>query len=389
MDFLSKDEVKKLIEINDRPCVSLYMPTAKMGSETQQNPIRFKNLMSDVEAKLEATGIRLSDAAEWLEPAKKLDRQDFWEHQENGLAIFVSPNEFRYYRVPIAFEEWVALSDRFHLKPLLPLMTHNGRYFILTLSQDNVRLIEASQYNAREIYLENLPENLDKALLYDETAKTGQFRIFTSHGGTNNPAGGGVFHGQGSPDRDKFHRDILQYFHQVNDGIYNRLKEEEAPLVLACVEYLMPLYHEANTYPHLLENGIAGNPKLLKPDELKNMTWEIVQPLFDRSYEQAVDRYHQLIGSEETSKAFSEIEEIVSAAYYQRLDSLFVAVDRHQWGHFDPETNTVEIHDEAQPNDEDLLDFAAVYTFLNGGTVYAEPKEKVPGEVPAAAIARF
>jgi hypothetical protein len=38
---------------------------------------------------------------------------------------------------------------------------------------------------------------------------------------------------------------------------------------------------------------------------------------------------------------------------------------------------------------EDLLDFAAVQTFLNGGTVYAVEPEKVSAETPLAAVLRY
>ncbi len=186
---------------------------------------------------------------------------------------------------------------------------------------------------------------------------------------------------------DKIYLDILQYFHQVDKGIFACLKDEDAPLVLAGVEYLMPLYHEANSYQHLLADGMTGNPKMLKPEELQSLTWEIVQPYFEQSSE-AEQLYQDLSGAQ-PEKTVTDLEEIVSAAYYQRLNSLFVALDQHQWGQFDPETNTVEIHEEAQPDDEDLLDFAAVYTAINGGTVYVEPQEKIPGEVAVAAIARF
>ncbi len=388
MDFLSKSDLKTLLEHHEQPSVSLYMPTVKAGSETQQNPIRFKNLMKEVESKLEEMGIRLSDASEWLEQAKKLDSSQFWEHQELGLAIFISPTAFHYYCLPIEVDEIVVVSDRFHLKPLLPLVNKNGRYFILALSQENVRLIEATQFTAREIHVENIPENIDQAVMYDDFSNT-QFRIFTSRGGTNNRAPEvGAYHGQGSPDVDKIYLDILQYFHQVDKGIFDRLKDEDAPLVLAGVEYLMPLYHQANSYPHLLPDGMTGNPKMLKPEELQTLTWEIVQPYFEQSYTEAVQRYQDLSGAQ-PDKTVTKLEEIVSAAYYQRLDSLFVALDQHQWGQFNPETNQVEIHEEAQPDDEDLLDFAAVYTAMNGGTVYVEPQEKMPAEGAVAAIARF
>ncbi|MEB3827704.1 baeRF7 domain-containing protein [Phormidium sp. CCY1219] len=389
MDFFSKDELKNLIENTQTPCVSIYMPTPKRGSETQQSPIRFKNLMTEVEQKLDAIGIRVSDAMEWLQPVKDLDTPDFWEHQEHGLAIFASPDRFVYYRVPLEVEELAVVGDRFHLKPLMPLLTKNGRFFILALSQHNVRLLEATQYNVREMHVEDVPESLEEALLYDETAKSGQFRFFTSRGGTRNPAQERVSHGQGSPDRDKFQRDIAQYFHQVNEAIAQKLHDEDAPLVLAGDESILPIYHEANSYSHLLEKGIAGNPKLLKPEELQKWAWQVVQPEFEQAYHEAVSKYEELVGSPENHEAFSQLQDIVPAAYYKRLDSLFVAVDRHQWGQFDPNTNTVDIHESPQPNDEDLLDFAAVYTFLNGGTVYAEPRDRVPGNAPVAAIARY
>jgi len=138
MDFLSKSDLKTLLEHHEQPSVSLYMPTVKVGSETQQNPIRFKNLMKEVESKLEEIGIRLSDASEWLEQAKKLDDLEFWEHQELGLVIFISPTAFHYYCLPIEVDEIVVVSDRFHLKPLIPLVNKNGRYFILALSQDKI-----------------------------------------------------------------------------------------------------------------------------------------------------------------------------------------------------------------------------------------------------------
>jgi hypothetical protein len=37
-----------------------------------------------------------------------------------------------------------------------------------------------------------------------------------------------------------------------------------------------------------------------------------------------------------------------------------VAVDRQQWGRFDGESRTVEIHREAVPGDDDLSDVAAM-----------------------------
>jgi hypothetical protein len=68
---------------------------------------------------------------------------------------------------------------------------------------------------------------------------------------------------------------------------------------------------------------------------------------------------------------------------------LFVAVGIQQWGTFDPQTRNVHIHHEATPHDEDLLDVAAVQTFINSGTVYAITPDNMPGEHHVAAVFRY
>lgn len=49
----------------------------------------------------------------------------------------------------------------------------------------------------------------------------------------------------------------------------------------------------------------------------------------------------------------------------------------------------VDLHPEPETDDEDMLDFAAIHTLLNGGTVYAVEPDQMPDKVQAAAIFRF
>lgn len=389
MALLSIDELKTLAENPLPPCVSLYMPTQKAGPEIRQNPIRFKNLIREVEERLDTIGIRHTEVANFLQQALELDTSDFWEHQDHGLVIFISPNVFRYYCLPIEFPELVVVSEQFHLKPLLHLIHNDGSFYILALSQKNVRFFQGTRYSLNEVEIEKMPKILDEALLEDDLQKGVQHRIGTSRGGSTNPAlQPGSFHGQGSPDRDKRQEDILQFCHAVDAALHEKLHEEKSPLVLGCVEYLFPIYQEANTYPHLLERGITGNPETAKPEELRDEAWQIVEPLFNEKQKQAMELYQQLAG-EGDSKASGDIKEIVSAAYYQRVDSLFVPIERQIWGKFDPETITVDLHPKPEPDDEDMLDFAAIHTLLNGGKVYALEPEQMSNGVTTAAIYRY
>ena len=391
MQLISREEIKTLIEQPKGNCVSIYMPTHPAGPEVRQDPIRFKNLVKEAETRLIDAGLEEKDAIALLEKSHEIDTQEFWEQMgEQGLAIFISEDIFRYYPLPIDFQELVVVTDRFHIKPLLPILNGNGRFYILALSQQDVRFSEGTRYSINEVEVENLPKSLDEALQKDETVKEGQFRLATSRGGTtaNSFSQPGTFHGQGSPDKDKQQEYILQFFQIIDGALHEKLRSQKAPLVLAGVEYLLPLYRQANTYQHLMDEAITGNPEILSAQELHNQAWPIVEADFQKSQQAVLEQFHELFGGD-TGKASNNLQEVISAAYYQRVDSLLVAVGQQQWGLFDPTSETVYLHPEKEAGDEDLLDFVAAHTLLNGGTVYAVPFEEIPYSTAVAAIYRY
>jgi hypothetical protein len=387
MDSLSRDDLGTLLEQRPGWHVSMFMPMIQRGAETQQNPIRCKTLLRQAEEQLLANGLRPQEAQELLQPVQQLlPNRDFWQRQSHGLALFMAPQMFRAYRLPLAVDELVMVTHRFHIKPLLPLLSGDGHFFVLGLSQKAVRLLQGTRFSIDEIEVQGVPQGIDEALRYDDIEKRGHH----FPGSQGRPSGGVsplAGHGVGIEDATHEPNDaILRYFQQVNAGLQGFLHDKHAPLVLAGVEYLLPIYRRANTYPYLLEGEITGNPEGLRPEELQERAWAIVQPHFQQAQEDAAARYGQLVG---TGRATYEIAAVVTAAFDGRVDTLFVAVGVQQWGIFDGESRTVEIHREALPGDEDLLDVAAMYTLLRGGIVYAVAAEQVPEHTPAAAILRY
>jgi hypothetical protein len=390
MPLLSREELKILATQPDGLRVSMYMPAHKEGLEVQQNPIRYKNLIGEAQEKLVEAGLKQSEAEKMLEPARALHNDEFWRHQSGGLAVFVGSDFFSYYCLPLEFEQLVVVSDQFHLKPLMPLLTGDGRFYLLALSQNQVRLLEGTRDIIREIKPESvgdLPESLQQALQYE--GKENQTQFMSS--ATYSPAGlsgsnPGTLHGRGV-DEDKYNQ-LVRFFSQVNQGLQDYLQDGDVPLVLAGVEFLMPIYKQVNTYPNVLEEGVTGNPEALEPEELHAQAWTIVQPYFQQAQKEAAERYAEFTGNNPT-QASDDLKEILKAAYYQRVDSLFVTLGYQQWGNFDAENQAVEMHDQEQPGDEDLLDVAAIHTLINGGTVYAVPREHVPADSPVAAVFRY
>jgi len=382
MNTFSKEELKNLMEKQAGLCVSIFMPTYRTGVEIQQNQIRLRNLLREAEEKLIAGGVRPQDAKSLLDPVQSLvGNVLFWRRQQDGLAIFASAEAFRHYRFPTTFAELVTVDDRFHLKPLLPALSSEERFYILALSQNEVRLFEGSAYSVAEVDLETIPKNLADALQLDQPEKQVRFRAGSSGGGDR----GTMVSGHGAEPEDA-KNNLLKYFRQIDKGVREFLRDESVPLILAGVEYLLPIYKEANTYPHLLEEGVTGNPKGMNGDQLHKSAWQIVKPRFEKSQTEAIAQYRQSSGTGLTS---NRVEEILSAAIHGRIAILFVALDTQLFGLFDAERGETHLHEKMQAGDEDLLDFAAVQTVMNGGRVYALPPDKVPDELPLAAIFRY
>ena len=388
MTSLGIDDLKTLAENPHTPSVSIYLPTQKAGAEIRQNPIRFKNLIRTAEENLQAMGIRHTEAVNLLKPAMELDHDDFWEHQDQGLVIFIAPNLFRYYCLPTPFPELAVVSNQFHFKPLLHFINNEGKFFILALSQKNVKFFVATSHKIKEIPVENMPHHLQETLLEDEYQKGVQHKVGTIRGGSYAAEHPGSVHGQGSPDREKHEAEILHFCHGINAALTKIISTEKAPLILAGVDYILPIYHAANTYQYLLDESINGNPEFMNVEQLHNQGWQIVNPLFQKNQKIAIELYQQLAG-EGWEKATSDLQKIIPAAYYQRINCLFVAIDQQEWGKFELENSTVDLHTQPEPEDEDMLDFAAVHTLLNGGKVYTLKSEEMPNGAKVAAILRY
>ncbi|MBM4271351.1 MAG: hypothetical protein FJ139_04235 [Deltaproteobacteria bacterium] len=382
MNSISKEEIKTLISVRKAPCVSLFMPTYRAGAEIQQNQIRFRNLLRESEEKLYALGFRSQEVKTLLDPVQNLiGNVLFWRHQSDGLVVFVSPEVFRYYCLPVYLDEAAVVSDRFQIKPLLPLLTGDGQFYILTLSQNENHLFECTKQNIREIELEAIPPNLIRALQYEEPEKQIRFHRGTARSGERSS----MISGHGA-ELDNAKENILKYFRMIDRGLHDLLKDERRPLLLAGVEYLFPIYREANTYPHLMQEGIAGNPKGISTDQLHKQAWEIVKPYFQKAEGDAIAQYRQSSGTGLTS---SDVREIITAAYHGRVGLLFIAKGMQQWGIFDPVLNEVHVHEKRAKESESLLDLSAIQTILNGGTVFVLEQERMPEVTPLAAVFRY
>jgi len=384
MDLLSKESLKSLVKKSSEPCISVYIPTHREWNEQGQDRTRFKNHIQKIYKKLNERGIRANRLQQLMKPAfDLLDDIEFWNHQSEGLAVFFSPGEFQRYRIPIKVQDINIISQRYYLKPLLSLMSGDGRFFLLGLDQKIIKLFQGSKYSINEV---KLPKgtfiSLKDFFQYEEADKSYQL-----YGGSTTSEGASFFtHGSVRMDAAVHKEKILEFFKLVNKGVFHVIKNENAPLVLAGVEYLIPLYKEANSYPYLAGESLDINPEGLKNEELHRSAWEIVHPLFEKNRLKAFKLYEQFSGN---GRASSNIEEIVKGAFNKKIESLFVNREVQLWGRYNREADEVIVDGSHNESNEELLDLAAVQTFVNNGSVFVLEQDKMPCDKPAAAVFRY
>ena len=378
MELLRHGQLRELIEGVTPPCISIYLPTHRGGAEVRQGQIRLKNLIRKTEDQLTSDGLRQGEIKKLLEPIQELcENSGFWQYQSDGLAVFRSVDRFFYYRLPLHVDELLVITDRFHVKPLLRLFTEDGRFYLLALSKKEVRFFQCTRFGVREV---SLPEGTPRSLA-EVVALKGIEKQTQVH--TAGPAA--LFHGHGARN-DEEKQDLREFLRLVERGVREVLRDERAPLVLAGVEYILAIYRDVNTYPHLIEDGVTGAPEGRRPEELQSRAWAVVEPHFRSLREAAARRFEDAVGA---GKASADIKTVVPAAVQGRVDQLFVAVGKQVWGVWDGDKQQVEVHEERRAGDRDLLNFAAIQTLLQGGAVYAVPESEVPGGGLLAAVFRY
>ncbi len=397
MDLLLEQDLEDLLGTKGL-CVSIYMPTHRSGPEAAQDTIRFKNLLREAGRLLHTRGLLPEAASALLEPARALlGDPGFWQKAGDGLAVFLSCEESREpqsaqrfwrYRLPLQLPEQVEVREGFSIKSLIPLATRRGSFFVLALSQNQVRLIECLDADTLEVDLSGVPKSITEAL-GDQKAEEHLQRHSAGRAGGAGGVGGvgavGLVHGGGTGDED-VKTELTRYLRQVETGVRERLAGRPEPLVLAGADPLPSLYRAINGYPHLLPEAIAGNPEHLSKGELRQLGWQKVRPTFMEEQRRAAERYEELAGTHRVSR---DIKEVLPAARHGRVDILFVSREDDVRGSFDPKIDQVYLDGDSELGDEDLLDTAAALTLRNGGTAYLVQRPQMPGGGEVAAVFRY
>jgi hypothetical protein len=386
--ILTKETFSELANYKADCCVSLFVPTHAAGVEVNEHydPITFKNALQDISKKLKEKGHNDTFIEPLLKPGFDLIRDDsFWLQLSPGLAVFIAEGYFKYIKMPSAPTEELVIETTFYVTPLVPLMMSKEYFYLLTISKQSAKLFRGDAYGLEYINVPNLPQSIEDVKRISGMDAT-TFRTGSAGKRANPHAETGVYHGMGGgnpEDKDN----IGVYFEAVDDVLFKEVfNKENVPLVLAGVEYLIPIYKSCCDYHNVWEQALTGNHDRTETGALYQEVRKLVEPYFQQRVTKALEAYGNKSATGLTSSVAADI---IPATYYGQVSHLFVCKGEHMWGTFDEMANELVFHDSPDEDGEDLIDNAVVKTLATGGEVFLLDKEQMPAETQMAALMRY
>ncbi|MDB5011592.1 MAG: hypothetical protein JWQ06_2381, partial [Mucilaginibacter sp.] len=329
-NIISKEEFTTLINHHSSNCISIYLPAHRAGVEVneKQDAIVFKNLLQAVNNALQNKGYDSITIGNLLKPGFELyNNEVFWNNQLDGLAVFIADDFFKTVKLPFIVKEEFYVNSSFLVSPLLPAITNNEEFYLLVLSKHDAKFYQGNAFGLQYMEVEGLPNGIEDVVHFEE--KEG--KQLHRRGSGNASESGASLHGHESQLDDKVN--LTLYFQEVDRTLFAEvLHDKHIPLLLAGVEYLIPVYKGISRYRFIVDEAILGNHEHENANTLFPKAHEIIAPYFVQRMNKALENYYNQIATPLTS---SMPEKVIPASHYAQVADLFICRNEHIWGKFD------------------------------------------------------
>lgn len=317
------DTLKKLKDVHADACITIILNTHRTKPDNKRDPILLKNLMKEAEDRL------LNDydkrfARSHIKKMNQLAEQIDHEFNLESLALFVNEDIAEYVRMPITVEDRVVIDNTFATRDLVRAIHQQEAYYILVLSRDDARLIEAA--NDKVVQEVGNPFPFNKKGLYS----TDKLQMTMNQGSDNL---------------------IEEFFNRVDKAFYSVWEKNPLPVVVCTEERNLHHYLKVADKTHLVIGHLNKNRLDEKAHHIVSDAWPIVQ---QANRERNDQRLQELQSAVSTGKFLSTPGDIWKAIHEGRGQTLFV-----QRGYFQPAVingDDIELVALSEANHPDVVD---------------------------------
>lgn len=380
--MLTTESLNELASVKESPFLSIYQPTHRHHPENQQDPIRFRNLVRELETSLRQKYPAV-ETKSLLQPFETLAQDNsFWNHTLDGLAVLGGPGFFRVFKLPRPVPKLAIVSDSFHTKPLRRFLQSVGRYQILGLSLRKVQVFEGNRNVLDEVDLDpGVPRTITDAL-GDQLTEPHQSLV--SFGGTGDKATA-MYHGHGGR-AEETKIDAERFFRAIDRAVTEHYSRPSGlSLILAALPEHHQLFRQVSQNPLLLTEGLPFNPENMSLDELRSRAWQVVEPQYLAELTARADEFS---AAKSKGLGSDDLSQVALAAAAGRVAVLMIESGRQIAGRLDEATGLIETADLSHPEVDDLLDDLGELVEKKGGQIFVVPTAQMPSQNGLAATYR-
>jgi hypothetical protein len=237
---------------------------------------------------------------------------------------------------------------------------------VLALAQGSVRVVEVTaDAGPWEVRVDDLPTDVASAVMQSSIS--------------DRSPSGRIQGSEGQKVR------MRQYARSIERALRPILTGEDVPLILACTEPMDSIYRSVNSYPHVAETSLPGNPEATTNEKLAASARTVLDELHASELAEILERWELRTGQ---GRTLIDVADVARAATFGAVDTVLVDIDTVVPGAVDEDTGAVTFAPESVTS-YGVVDEIARRMWLNSGRVLAVRHDDVPGGQGVAAILRY
>lgn len=353
--------LKKLKNVSSENCITILMNTHRTKPDCLKDELTLKNLIKDVENRL-FENLTKREATPLMAKLKTLVSQIDHSYNLDSLILFVNEDIAEFARLPIPVTNRVVIDSTFSTRALIRAIHAEFNYYILVLSQDKVRFIEA---------------------LNDKVVK--EFKSPFPMENTQFFAKNNIENAVASRRRNL----MAEFFNQVDKEVNAIRKQNPLPLLISTVEENYPEYLKIADDKHSIFKTFLNDNRIAEKEQtIVAEAWKIIEAY---NKEKNTARKSELLKAVAHNKFLSDTNDIWRAIHEGKVKTLFV-----EKGLFQPaivEDNVVIYVSNNRVRDkeviDDIFDEMIELNMRFGGDVVFLPKGELTKFNGFGAITRY
>lgn len=314
---------KKVKNINTEACVSIILNTHRTHPDSQKDPILLSNLVKEATDRLHRD---YDKRFVWpiTEKLEKLTAEIDHNYNLDSLVIYVNPEFAEYTRLSVPVVDRVVIDNTFATRDLIRATHEQGAYYILQLSRDQARLIEAYNDRAHKEFEGEFP-------LANPLQATSAVQL-TNNQGTDNL--------------------IEEFFNHVDKAYQEATKDNPLPLILVTESRNYDHYLKVADKKDLILGHINRLPENEKADKVVAAAWEEVQDIFKKRNAERIEELRIAVAN---NTFLTDYNDIWTALRSGRGKTIFVRKGFYQPAIIE-EDDTLTLVDDGQVTEKGVVD---------------------------------